>query len=160
MSTSADVPAITVPAWGEYVPGHRIEIEPVDFSGMSWSGWGPCDPARRDVPARWLVQRDRQSPHPITWHSEMYASYDEARAELYRLELKVPHLSQVIADVHWSLFGCEGDKDEDGTTRAVVDCRHKGCVQYARTLLKAVAEDAPLVLEMLERTEGSAGDHG
>lgn len=150
MSTSAD--SRITEAWGDYVPGHRIEIEPVDTSELSWSGRGPTLPEARQRPERWLTQRAVESPHPITWHSLPYESLDEACHAQYRLEGTVPYLQSAACDIHWSIFGCDGDKDANGETRSYSQCTTRACDEYARTLLKAIAENAAIVLELLEQT--------
>lgn len=132
-------------AWGAYVPGRRIEIEPFGWDGDAIRGYGPSrtgDPKRRA-----LVQRADESPHPITWHSQVHDDVDGAREALLMIRigeaesereayLKIPGVSEIAFALHHALGGCNN-------SRSVAECDRR-CVADAVEIVEGVLDQSDL----------------
>lgn len=140
--------------WGAYRTGRRIEIERGGWSPIALSGWGPGSESLEDTKF-YLVQRDRESPHPLRWHSKAYATVQDARDDGVRLRvaeatdewpdrpLCIPYVSQLAFDHHHSPYGCK-------SAGSVGECLngHK-CIITALDTLRSVVSDAALLKELL-----------
>ena len=131
-------------ARGEYVPGRRIEIEPVDDSLVNLMGLEPSDLGARELRRR-LVQRADYSPHPLTWAS-VPLDPQVAQEERYRLQSQVPFLSQLAFMLHWDRLGDCQSLEERGSLR---DCKGKACERAARQLLEEIVDQADVVKRLL-----------
>lgn len=135
-------------AWGTYMPGRWIEIEPYGWDTSAQEGWGPSsvpDPNRRC-----LVQREAQSPHPIMWHSEVYDDVEAARMSWMSIKvaeaeseheayLRVPSVSGIAFSLHHNrVGGCAGE-------RALADCITGRCVREAVELVEEILSQRTVI---------------
>jgi hypothetical protein len=131
--------------WGEFVPGLRVEIEQPRMDPQSLSGWGPG--VDTGSPCRWLTQRAYDSPHPLTWHSQLYADAEEAREARHRLLGTVPCLDHLQFLVHHDPLGpCSRTIPQTSVRHCPGADRHE---VRALELLREILDDAEMIKRLL-----------
>jgi hypothetical protein len=139
--------------WGTYDEGRRIEVERGPWSLREAAGLPSMHGPERT--GFYLVQRDRESPHPMTWHSKRFMSRDEAYDDQawrsfirhpiasWESPLAIPGVSDYAFNYHHSPYGCKSDG-------SVAECGNKHeCVQAGVRQVAQVHSRRRAVAEML-----------
>jgi hypothetical protein len=159
--TTTDVNLAAAVEWGTYVPGGRIEIERFGWDPSSQAGWGPSLMPVQDCYS--LVQRADESPHPMTWRSEVM-SYEQAYSRKDELRIReaenrddalsyVPNVTYVaFLEHHCSSGPCREHQT------SLKDCPTKQCVRDAISLITNINEDRDRFEKLLKLVEETHGD--